>query len=93
MSHRALEHRDRAQGRKQTQRPGTRAGCMPDTGPTGWDNGLSLCLGPGAGVGGLPRVRAAVSSSSCNLGVQSPNLPGLPQRGSKLQGSEVGDRA
>lgn len=31
--HRALEHRDRAQGRKQTQRPGTRTGCVSEAGP------------------------------------------------------------
>lgn len=53
MSHRAVEHRDRAQGRKQTQGLGTRTGCMPDTGPTGWDNGLSLCLGREGGGRGL----------------------------------------
>lgn len=59
-------------------------------GPTGWDNGLSLCLG----LGCFPRVKATVASGSCNLRVRSPNLPGLPQRGGKLQeGSEVGDRA
>lgn len=56
-------------GRKQTQRPGTRTGCVPDAGPHWLGQCLSLCLGPGC----LPRVRAAVASGSCNLRVRSPN--------------------
>lgn len=82
----ALENRDReserAVGRKQTQRPGTRTGCMPDTGPH-WPEQWFV---PVLGVrGALPGVRAAVASHSCNFRVQSPNLPSLPLRGSKLQ--------